>query len=123
MNSLVSKADDSLSPELWANATWKQRWQDSNYRLRQYIEEPSAKPPGHDLKRRQWVLLNRIRSGYGRYGSFMHRIGLRASPNCICGDTQTPQHVLICPSIGIRGDIKSVDEDFRVWLNDFVLDI
>jgi len=33
-----------------------------------------------------WVLLNRIRSGYGRFAYHMHRIGLRDNPNCVCGD-------------------------------------
>ena len=50
-------------------------------------------------------------------------IGMNDSPNCICGGIQTPQHVLNCQMIGIRGDIRTVDEDFRMWLNDNSLDI
>ena len=28
-----------------------------------------------------------------------------------------------CQTIGIRGDIRTVDEDFRMWLNNNSLDI
>ena len=123
MHSLASDINGTTSPKSWATTTWRRIWQNLNYRLCQYIHEPSAKPPGHDLKRHQWVLLNRVRSGYGRYASFMHRIGLSDSLNCIYGEIQTHQHVLTCQTIGIRGDIKTVDEDFRMWLTDDVLDI
>jgi len=75
------------------------------------------------------VLLNRICSGYDRFTNHVYRIVLRDNsnrvcgdnpnrvcgdnPNCVCGDIQTSQHVLNCDTIGIRGNIKAVDEDFR----------
>jgi len=83
------------------------------------------------------VLLNRICSGYGRFANQVYRIVLRDNsnrvcgdnpnrvcgdnpncvcgdnPNCVCGDIQTSQHVLNCDTIGIRGNIKTVDEDFH----------
>ena len=123
MHSLASDINGTSSPKSWATTTWRWRWQNLNCRLCQYISESSAKPPGYDLKRRQWVPLNRVRSGYGRYAIFMHRIGLSDNPNCICGEIQTHQHVLTCQTIGIRGDTKTVDEDFRMWLTDNVLDV
>ena len=58
-----------------------------------------------------------------RYASFMHQIGLYDNPNCVCGEIQTHQHVLSCQMIGIRGDIRTVDEDFRMWLDDSLLDV
>ena len=120
----LANENNSPSPKSWADTTWKKRWDKSNYRLKQYIPQPSDKPPGHDLNRRNWVLLNRIRSGYGRYASLMHRVGLSDSPNCVCGEIQTPQNVLICPRIGIKGNIRTVDDEFRLWLNEnIILDI
>ena len=94
MHSLASDINRATSPKSWE--TWRRRWQDSNYRLCQYIPEPSAKPPGHDLKQHQWVLLNRVHSGCGWYASFMHQIGLSDNPNRICGEIQTHQHVFTC---------------------------
>ena len=41
----------------------------------------------------------------------------------VCGEIQTPQHVLVCQMIGIRGDIKTVDNDFRNWIDSNNLDI
>ncbi|XP_057310568.1 uncharacterized protein LOC130648532 [Hydractinia symbiolongicarpus] len=117
MHSLALE-NDSSSPKSWAAATWKTRWRESNFRLKQFIPDPSDNPNGHDLKRRHWVLLNRIRSGYGRYANFMHRIGLVDSQNCVRGEIQTPQHVLTCQRIDIRGNIGTVDDDFRSWLRD-----
>ena len=76
----------------------------------------SIKPPGYDLKRIQWIQLNCLWSGHGRCASFMHRIGLSENANCICSAIQTPQHVLNCSIIGIRGDLRTVDKDFRNWI-------
>ena len=67
----------------------------------------------YHLKRSQWGLFNRLRSGHGRYASFMHSIGLRENANCICGAIQTPQHVLNCRMIGTRGDLRTVNADFH----------
>ena len=123
MYSLAAGYDENTSSRSWAETTWKARWNNSNHQLKQFIPSPSNKPPGCDLKRCEWVLLNRIRSGHGRFANFMHRIGLSNNPNCVCGEIQTPQHVLTCQTIGIRGDIKTVDDDFRTWLALNILDI
>ena len=123
LNSLVNDNPGNVSPQSWTEAKWRQRWMDSTHQLKQFIPLPSNTPPGCDLKRREWVLLNRIRSGYGRFGSFMHRIGLSNNPKCVCGEIQTPQHVLNCQTIGIQGDIKTVDDDLRNWLELNNLDI
>ena len=123
MHSLGFYINGRTSAKLWATITWRWQWQNLNYRLCQYIPQPSVKAPDHDVKRHQCVLLNQVRSGYGRYASFMNRIGLSDNPNCICGGIQTHQYVLTCQTIGIRGDTKTADEDFRMWLTDNGLDI
>ena len=79
---------DDVSLDAWAQHPWRGRCENFNYQLINLIAYPSSKPPGYDLKRSQRVLLNHLRSGHGRYASFMHRIGLRENANCICGAIQ-----------------------------------
>ena len=63
------------------------------------------------------MLLNRLRSGYGRFAAFLHRIGLSAHDACRCGVPQTSDHVLQCPVIGVRGNLAIVDPALRLWLH------
>ena len=106
----------NTSPETWSQDRWSSRWQLTDCQLRRYIPTPTNKPPGHDLPRAQWVQLNRLRSGHGRYKAFMHRIGLADTNLCPCGEVQTSAHVLQCTLIGMNGDLATVDNDFRTWL-------
>ena len=120
MNFISNEDNGMISSRAWANEKWrKTRWNV----LKHFIPFPMSKPPGCDLKRSKWVLLNRIRSGYGRFDGFNYKIGLSNNPHCLCGEVQTAQHVLNCQRIGIRGDIKSVDDDFKNWLRFTPLDI
>ena len=68
-------------------------------RLRVFIPRTSARPVGVSLPRTLWVELNRLRTGVGRFHSYMHKWGLAASTNCECGTVeQTPDHVpIVCP--------------------------
>ena len=123
MNLIANGDNGIISSQALANEKWETRWNASEHQLKQFIPSPSSKPPGCDLKRSEWVLLNRFRSGYGRFAGFMYRIGLSNNPYCLCGEIQTAQHVLNCQRIGIQGDIKSVDDDFKNWLRFTTLDI
>jgi hypothetical protein len=49
------------------------------------IVDPNSRPPGFDLGRHEWVLLNRIRTTQGRGAVLMHRSGYVDSPVCDCG--------------------------------------
>ena len=42
-------------------------------------------PPGADLPRREWVTLNHLRTGVGRFGANMYRWRLRPSAACLSG--------------------------------------
>ena len=95
----------------WATEMWKQRWTATSHSLKKFITEPTQSPPGSDLPRREWVLLNRLRSGYGRFAAFMNKIGLADSGICTCGHPQTGAHVLECDDIGVQGDMMSVDRE------------
>ena len=123
VQALANGIDDTTSLESWAQSLWRSWWNNVNHQLQNFISVPTPKPPWHDLRRKNWVLLNRIHSGHGRYACFIHKTGARDNPYCNCGDVQTPQHVLNCSVIGIKGDIINVDEEFRNWLDNNVLDI
>ncbi len=64
------------------------------------IAPNTALPPGAELPRKEWVSLNRLRTGVGRFGAFMYRWGLRQSAACQCGALeQTAQHLMDeCPN-------------------------
>ena len=96
---------------------WDARWQQEICRLSQFLPAPSLQPLGCDLPRREWVLLNRLRSGHGRYGAFLLKIGASQNDRCSCGESQTPAHVDICGEIAMQGNMATVDPDFRAWLS------
>ena len=113
----------TTTPNTWAINKWQDRWNNSNCQLHHYMPRVSTKPAGKNLHRAHWVKLNRLRSGHGRYKSYMHQIGLTDSPNCICGEIQTAQHVLQCRTIGMQGSMTEVDEAFCNWLQTSPIDI
>ena len=117
----INKIDYIESPETWVEVAWSNCWETSNQYLRTFIHSPSKHPPGHELKRAYWVLLNRLHSGHGIYTAFVKKFGLSESELYICGSIQTPYHVLICNTFHIRGNIGTVDNDFKDWLNDNTL--
>ena len=119
--SWINNIDYIESPETWLDVAWINRWETSNHYLRTFIHSPSKHPPAHELKRVHWVLLNRLRSGHGRYAAFMKKIGPSKSELCICDSIQTPDHVLICNTFRIRGNTGTVDNVFKDWLNDNTL--
>ena len=101
---------------------WKDSWQQTP-RPPQFTVTPNTKlPPGADLPRKDWVTLNRLRSGVGRFHANMHRWGLRTSPACTCGaPEQTASHIIKeCPTLRPPGhpnpDLNNLDPDTVLWL-------
>ena len=83
----------------WTNHKWKTEYCEGASRLRTFVPRTGARPVGMGLSRAAWVKLNRLRTGVGRFHSFMHKSGLAPSPNCECvASEQTADHVLTaCP--------------------------
>ena len=109
---------DGRTQEDFAQHRWAEIWKSSSCQLRRFIPIPTKRPLRYDLPRKYWVFLNRLRSGFGRYGAFMHRIGLSPNDRCFCEETQTPEHVLSCNEVAIHGDMVNVDQTFRAWMQE-----
>ena len=106
----------------WTNHKWKTEYCENVSRLRAFVPETGARPVGMGLPRVAWVKLNRLRTGIGRFHSFMHKWGLASSSNCECGASkQTADQVLTaCPihraPHGAQG-LTVLDDETRCWLN------
>ena len=85
-------------------------------------------PPGADLPRKQWVRLNRLRSGTARVGDTLQRWGLQESAACACGHpNQTVQHIVSdCKLLKPPGNISSLrcpDDATIDWLTNLSLEL
>ena len=116
---LVNSSDNTDNSRTWPMNTWNSRWANLSTPLHRYISSPSTNPIGHDLHRHCWVCLNRMRTGYGRFGQQMFRMGLATDPSCSCGcDVQTAHHAIYdCPITKCPGDLTTLDLRARDWLH------
>ncbi|KAI8482942.1 hypothetical protein Bbelb_393600 [Branchiostoma belcheri] len=77
-------------------------------------------PPGTDLRRRDWVALNRARAKVARTGDNLARWGKSTSTTCSCGeDPQTIQHLMHGCRLGptcTNTDLQEANEAARNWL-------
>ena len=127
-NHLDNLARLGIRASEWTNHKWKTEYWEGASRLRAYVPGTDARPVGMGLPRADWVKLNRLRTGVGRFHSSMHKWGLAPSPNCECGASeQTAYHVLTaCPihraPHGARG-LTVLDDKTRWWLNDTIASI
>ena len=121
-NLLDNLARLTIHASEWTNHKWKTEYCEGASRLCAFVPETGARPVGMGLHRSAWVKLNRLRTGVGRFHSYMHKWGLAPSPNCECGASeQTADHVLtVCPihraPHGARG-LRVLDNKTRCWLN------
>jgi len=68
-------------------------------KLYTFIPDIVTYPPGMALPRTAWVLLNRLRTGVGRFRSCLHKCDMASSAACECGaEEQNADHVVFqCP--------------------------
>ena len=79
--------------------------------LQPYFSCFSNHPPGCEMPRKPWVQLNRLRSGFGRFKSFMHKIGISDTNLCTCGSIQTAHHILnSCTALRPPCDLTKVEK-------------
>lgn len=91
---------------------WREEWHNSNIDHNNLIADPSVRVPGFSLQRKEWVTLNRIRTGHGRCAYHMHKWGLTDDPGCDCGaPNQTMLHIATeCTTRAFSNNINEVHE-------------
>ncbi|RVE42075.1 hypothetical protein evm_013274 [Chilo suppressalis] len=104
-----------------ARTQWRSDWKTTTEGTLAGKFTPGVRPAGFDLPRREWCLLNRLRTGHGLCAHYKHRCGWIDSPRCECGaDVQTIQHIVQdCPLNkydGAMEDLVSLDNDAANWL-------
>ena len=119
---------EDLSTSAWLAASWKQEWESAGpSRMHRHICDPGGDVEGGDLPRRQWTLLNRLRTGVGCFRSEMKKWGLTDSAACECGESeQTAEHIMdTCPLYRPPSEagLFHVGPETRAWLLDTELDI
>ncbi|UYV66745.1 hypothetical protein LAZ67_4002750 [Cordylochernes scorpioides] len=79
---MVSRGNQLLSQNFNISEAWTNSWISSDIPNKNLITSPSVKIPGFSLPRREWVLLNRFRTGQGRTSSGGPVTGLRTHRRC-----------------------------------------
>ena len=127
-NLLNNLARIGIRASEWTNHKWKTEYCGNASRLLVFVPETGARPVWMGLPREAWVKLNRLRTGVGRFHSFMHKWGIAPSPNCECSASeQAADHVLTACLIhrsphGARG-LTVLDDETRCWLNNITASI
>lgn len=126
---MLNSTPDGQSTKAWLETTWKQEWE---YRTghtgaHQFILDPARDVEGEHLSRRQWTLLNRLRTGVGCFKTFKKKWGLTDNATCECGEPeQTADHIIsTCPLYKPPSEeaLFIVGQNTKAWLDDTKLDI
>ncbi len=103
-----------------ANSAWSDEWAATDIVNHSLVAEPSICPPGFDLPRRHWSMLNRFRMGQGRCAVNLVRWGQATNLNCSCGEPETMQHIVNkCPLTHFNGGHEALhlaEQDAVLWL-------
>src|SRR6218665_2289812 len=65
-----------------------------NHSLVAALAVPSVWPPGNELPRREWALLNPFRTEQSRCAANLVRWKQSSNPRCSCGEIQTMSHIV-----------------------------
>jgi hypothetical protein len=118
-----SRAQALEAGQFSAEQAWQLEWQGSDVKNRNLISDPTKRVAGFELERREWVKLNRIRTGCSRSASERHKWGYIADPRCDCGaESQTLHHLIHdCPThrfTGLMEDLNNLTTEAIEWLRD-----
>ena len=125
---MLCTTTEGLSKDGWLAAAWKQEWERTGpTHIHHYILDPGDGTRGDDLPRQQWTLLNRLRTGVGRFKSSMKKWGLADSAACQCGASeQTVEHIMTtCPLYRPPSEARLFDlgPEMLAWLHATELDL
>ncbi|XP_038075660.1 uncharacterized protein LOC119743328 [Patiria miniata] len=121
VHQLLCSVPPDISKRLWLKRCWTEEWQTADHsRLHRFLDEP-GELLGEDLPRKQWTMLNRLRTSVGRFAATMKGWGLRDSAACDCGHPeQSVDHIIeSCPQHRPphgEHNIITLDADTKTWL-------
>ena len=109
----------------WTNLTWDTEYSKSMSALGVYISRVSTRPIGISLTRTARVKFNRLRTGVGGFGSFMHKWGLASSAKCDGGASEQTADFGHCIHRAPRGIMGLIvfDDETKCWLNSITASI
>ena len=91
------------------NLKWREKWEANPPTGAYLIDDPTSQVPGFNLPRREWVSLNRYRTGVGRCFHNLHKWGYSDSPSCKCRASQTMAHIVNdCPLSRFEGGLTAL---------------
>ena len=101
-------------------AQWREAWDSAQVVSHTLVDDPAIRPPGFNLPRAEWSLLNRFRTGQGICQVNRQRWGLADTDKCECGEVQTMSHILeSCDLTKFDGgilELHKVSENALSWL-------
>ncbi|KAL4143087.1 hypothetical protein QTP88_005458 [Uroleucon formosanum] len=91
-------------------ADWKSEWEKSNPDTHNIIQSLGNPLPGHQLPRREWIVLNRLRTGHGRCKELLHKWKMADLLDSYCGHpSQTIHHIIKnCPLRAFKGSMREL---------------
>ena len=108
---------------MWSDMTsvdtitqWREDWSSTSVVTHTTVTHPTILPPGFDLSRHTWSLMNRFRT----CRASLHKWGLAQSPSCDCGQRRSMNHIVdTCPLTKFEGGLNLLHEaydDAVIWL-------
>src|SRR5436190_21640585 len=93
----------------WASGEWEANWRDFDGTNRLLVNDPTGEVPGMSRSRKEWVRLNRFRTGVGRCNDWKFKWGQTDDPFCDCGLPQTMKHIVEeCPLRSFEGGMMDL---------------
>ena len=126
---MLGTVPEDMSARAWLATAWRREWESAvpSSRMHHHLLDPGDGVQGEHLPRRQWTLLNRLRTGVGRFKMSMKRWGLADSAVCECGEPeQTADHIITtCPLYRPPSEdgLFQMGPETMAWLCDTELDI
>ena len=125
---MLGSIPEDMSARTWLATAWRREWESAEpTSMHNHILDPGDGVEGEHLPRRQWTLLNRLRTRVGRFKTPMKKWGLADSAVCECGEPeQTAEHIITtCPLYRPPSEtgLFQVGPETRAWLSNTELDI